>query len=214
MVDARLTKKLHGSEGPILLDVAFSLEPRRITTLLGRSGAGKTSILRMLAGLTRPDEGRISADKELWFDSSKGVEVSPQDRRLGLVFQDMNLFPNMTVEGNLRFALRPDQDPGIVAELLETTKLSRLAARYPSALSGGQKQRVALARALVPEPRLLLLDEPLSALDEEARAELQEELLRMHERRGFTALLVSHDRAEISKMSTAVLTLRDGRLMS
>lgn len=119
----------------------------------------------------------------------------------------------MTVEGNLRFALRTDQDPRIVGELLETTKLSRLASRHPATLSGGQKQRVALARALVPEPRLLLLDEPLSALDEEARVELQEELLRLHERRGFTALLVSHDRAEITKLSTAVLTLRDGRLL-
>jgi len=213
MIAAKLRKKMHGSEGEIALDVAFTLEPGRITTLFGRSGAGKTTVLRMLAGLTRPDAGRIAAGDEVWFDSAKQIETTPQSRRLGLVFQDLNLFPNMTVEGNLRFALRKNQDQKIVEELLETTKLSRLAARYPAALSGGQKQRVALARALVPEPQLLLLDEPLSALDEEARAELQEELLRLHGRRGFTALLVSHDRAEISKMSTAVLTLRDGRLM-
>jgi molybdate transport system ATP-binding protein len=214
MIDALLQKKLHGSERDIALDVAFRLEPGRITTLLGRSGSGKTTILRMLAGLTRPDAGRIVADDAVWFDSEKGIDAPPQSRRVGLVFQDFNLFPNMTVEGNLRFALRRDQDPRIVGELLAATKLSRLAARHPAALSGGQKQRVALARALVPEPRLLLLDEPLSALDEEARAELQEELLRLHGKRGFTALLVSHDRAEISKMSTAVLTLRDGRLLS
>ena len=213
MIDARLQKKLHGSEGDIALDVELKLERGRITTLLGRSGAGKTTILRMLAGLTRPDAGRIAAEGAVWFDFEEGIDAPPQSRRVGLVFQDFNLFPNMTVEGNLRFALRPDQDPRIVAELLETTGLSRLAARHPAALSGGQKQRAALARALVPEPRLLLLDEPLSALDEEARVELQEELLRLHERRGFTALLVSHDRAEITKMSTAVLTLRDGRLL-
>ena len=213
MIDARLQKKLHGAEGDIALDVDLKLEPGRITTLLGRSGAGKTTILRMLAGLTRPDAGRISAEEEVWFDSREGIDATPQSRRIGLVFQDFNLFPNMTVEGNLRFALRQGQDPRIVGDLLETTGLSRLAARHPATLSGGQKQRVALARALVPEPRLLLLDEPLSALDEEARAELQEELLHLHERRGFTALLVSHDRAEISKLSTAVLTLRDGRLL-
>jgi len=212
MLQARLKKRLHGSEDDIHLDVALDLEAGRITTLLGRSGSGKTTILRMLAGLTRPDAGRITGGGTVWFDPQDGIDVAPQSRRVGLVFQDFNLFPNMTVAGNLRYALRPDQDPRTVEEMLEATKLSRLAHRHPAALSGGQKQRVALARALVPEPRLLLLDEPLSALDEEARIELQEELLRLHERRGFTALLVSHDRAEISKLSTAVLTLRDGRL--
>lgn len=214
MIEAVLKKKLHGAEGELALDVSLKLEAGRITTLLGRSGAGKTTILRMLAGLARPDAGRIAADGAVWFDSAKGLETPPQNRRVGLVFQDFNLFPNMTVEENLRFALRAGQDPGVVSALLETTKLSRLAERYPARLSGGQKQRVALARALVPEPKLLLLDEPLSALDEEARLELQDELLRLHERRGFTALLVSHDRAEISRMSTAVLTLRDGVLRS
>lgn len=210
MIEARLKKRLHGSEGDFALDVSFALEAGRITTLLGRSGAGKTTLLRMLAGLADADSGRIAAGAEVWFDSDRGISLPPQRRRVGLVFQDFNLFPNMTVSENLRFALRPDQPGTIVDELLEMTKLSRLAARYPARLSGGQKQRVALARALVPEPRLLLLDEPLSALDEEARIELQEELLRLHARRGFTALLISHDRAEISKMSTAVLTLRDG----
>lgn len=212
MLKARLLKNLHTTDGPLLLEADFELARGAVTTLFGRSGAGKTTILRMLAGLTLPDAGRLECEGEVWFDAASGADAPPQSRRVGFVFQDHALFPNMTVSENLRFALRPDQDGRAVDAMLEVAGLSSLARRYPENLSGGQKQRVALARCLVPEPVLLLLDEPLSALDEEARTELQDEFLRLHRARKFTALLVSHDRAEISKLSTTVLVLSRGRV--
>jgi molybdate transport system ATP-binding protein len=211
-LSARIDKRLLSAEGPLALSVELSLSAGEVVTLFGRSGSGKTTILRTLAGLSRPDAGRIECGGRLWLDTARGVDAPPQERRAGMVFQDAALFPTMTVRENLRFALQPGQDARAADELLELVGLSALAARRPASLSGGQRQRVALARALVPEPAVLLLDEPLSALDEEARAELQDELLRLHKRRRFTALLVSHDRAEISKLSTRVLTLSDGRL--
>ncbi len=212
MLKASLRKTLHTADGSLNLEADFELARGAVTTLFGRSGAGKTTLLRMLAGLTRPDAGRLECAGELWFDSPSGTDAPPQVRRVGFVFQDHSLFPNMTVEENLRFALRPDQDARAVDEMLALAGLTALARRYPAQLSGGQKQRAALARGLVPEPALLLLDEPLSALDEEARAELQDEFLRLHRERKFTALLVSHDRAEISKLSMTMLNLSRGRI--
>lgn len=214
MLKARLLKTLHTTDGPLLLDADFELARGAVTTLFGRSGTGKTAILRMLAGLTRPDGGRVVCADEVWFDATFGADLSPQRRRVGFVFQDHALFPNMTVEENLRFALRPGQEGRAVEEMLEISGLTALARRYPAKLSGGQKQRAAVARGLVGEPALLLLDEPLSSLDEEARAEIQDEFLRLHRSRRFTALLVSHDRAEISKLSTSVLVLSRGRIES
>jgi molybdate transport system ATP-binding protein len=214
MLRSTLRKTIDTAEGPLLLEADFELAPGGVTTLIGRSGSGKTTILRMLAGLTRPDAGRLTCAEEVWFDAGTGANFPPQRRRIGFVFQDDALFPTMTVEQNLRFALRPEQDPRAVESMLAITGLSSLARRYPAKLSGGQKQRVALARGLVPEPSVLLLDESLSALDGEARAELQDEFLRLHRERKFTALLVSHDRAEISKLSTSVLVLSGGRLAS
>ncbi|MDE2490237.1 MAG: ATP-binding cassette domain-containing protein [Elusimicrobia bacterium] len=207
MIRADLTKRIETVDGPRDLRARFELAPGEVTALVGPSGSGKTTLLRMLAGLTRPDAGRLECGGRAWFDAEAGLDVPPQRRRVGFVFQDHALFPNMTVAENLRYALRPDQNPRAADEMLARAGLEALARRRPERLSGGQKQRVALARALVPEPGLMLLDEPLSALDEDARAELQEELLRLHRARRFTALAVSHDRAEIAKLSTSVLRL-------
>lgn len=211
MVSVEARKRLHTDDGDVELDVRLRLPAGEITGLFGRSGAGKTTILRMIAGLERPDAGRIAAGKAVWFDDS-GIDAPPQARRIGMVFQDGALFPNMTVEDNLRFALRSGQADGIVGELLDATGLTALARRRPGTLSGGQRQRVALARALTPEPEILLLDEPLSALDDESRAQLQDVILSQHSRRRFTALLVSHNRAELARLATRVLTLAGGRI--
>jgi molybdate transport system ATP-binding protein len=209
---ADLTKRIETADGPLDLRARFELSPGAVTALVGRSGSGKTTLLRLLAGLTRPDAGRLECGGAVWFDADARVDVPPQRRRVGFVFQDRALFPNMTVEENLRYALKPGQDGRAVAELLALAGLSSLARRRPARLSGGQAQRVALARSLVPEPGLLLLDEPLSALDPDARAELQAEFLRLHRARRFTALLVSHDRAEVARLSTASLVLSGGRV--
>ena len=189
------------------LELALEVEAATVA-LVGPSGAGKSTVLRAIAGLTRPSRGSISLGEETWLSSERRVDLDPEDRSVGFVFQEYALFPHMSVRRNIAYGGTKRVD-----ELLARLDIEALADAKPGQLSGGERQRVALARALARDPRVLLLDEPLSALDEEARDELQEELLRLHERRGFTALLVSHDRAEISRLSTAALTLRDGRLL-
>jgi molybdate transport system ATP-binding protein len=212
MIRLSLRKRLHTSRGEIDLETALEIGPGELIALFGPSGSGKTTLLRMLAGLTRPDAGRIEADGEVWFDADKGIDLPPQQRRVGMVFQDYALFPNMTVRGNLEFALKDRRHSDRVDAILEATHLTELAARRPETLSGGQKQRVALARALVSEPRLLLLDEPLSALDPHMRALLQEEILALQRRFSLAAILVSHDVAEVHRLATRVYCLEDGRI--
>ncbi len=196
------------------MDLALNLDipPGEFVTLFGKSGAGKTTLLRLLAGLTDPDEGMLKVDGETWFDSARGINLAPQKRKTGFVFQDYALFPNMTVRGNLEFALDNPRDRVRVDELLETMGLGALQGRRPTELSGGQRQRVALARALVRQPRLLLLDEPLSALDAETRLRLQDEILRIHRSFGITTLLVSHDLGEVFKLASRVLVIERGRV--
>jgi len=212
MIEFAAQKHLHTTEGEIRLDVAFRVEAGEFITLFGKSGAGKTTLLRILAGLTEPEAGRIVVDGEVWLDSAAGIALPPQQRKVGFVFQDYALFPNMTVRGNLEFALDDGQDKQLVDELLDLTGLAELQGRKPAALSGGQRQRVALARALARKPRLLLLDEPLSALDGETRLRLQDEILKLHRLFGITTLIVSHDLAEVFKLSDRVLMLEQGRV--
>jgi len=212
MIEFAAQKALHTAEGNIRLDVAFRVAAGEFITLFGKSGAGKTTLLRILAGLTEAEAGRIVVDGEVWFDSDAGIALPPQQRKVGFVFQDYALFPNMTVRGNLEFALEDGQDKQLVDELLDLTGLTELQGRKPVALSGGQRQRVALARALARKPRLLLLDEPLSALDGETRLRLQDEILKLHRLFGITTLIVSHDLAEVFKLADRVLLLEQGRI--
>jgi len=212
MIRLSLRKRLHTSRGDLELDTALDIAPGEFIALFGPSGSGKTTLLRMLAGLTRPDGGRIEVDGETWFDSAAGINRSPQRRRVGMVFQDYALFPNMTVRGNLEFALQDRRQRERVDAILEATHLTELALRRPDTLSGGQKQRVALARALVSGPSLLLLDEPLSALDPSMRARLQDEILTLQRRFSIAAILVSHDIAEVHRMAGRVYCLEDGRI--
>jgi molybdate transport system ATP-binding protein len=210
MIEVALQKKLSASMGEMLLEVAFKIEKGSLVTLYGKSGAGKTSILRMLAGLLRPDEGRIWVNGTVWYDAKQKICLKPQKRKVGLLFQDYALFPNMTVRGNLEFALEKGQDRKTVSEIIEVMELGELQLRKPQTLSGGQKQRVALARALVHLPEILMLDEPLSALDAEMRQKLQDYILKVHREYQLTTILVSHDLSEILKMSNQVLVLEQG----
>jgi molybdate transport system ATP-binding protein len=209
MIRFALTKRLHAATGPMLFRVEEEIPDGEFVALTGASGAGKTTLLRMLAGLTAPDAGAISASGERWFDSASGFSLPTRRRELGFVFQDAALFPHMTVRENLAFAAGRG-GRGLVEELLGMAELGLLQDRRPATLSGGQQQRVALARALVRRPKLLLLDEPLSALDREARGKLQDELLAFHDRFRMTVLMVSHDVPEIFRLAGRVLSLEAG----
>ncbi|HNP95610.1 MAG TPA: ATP-binding cassette domain-containing protein [Cyclobacteriaceae bacterium] len=204
----RLAKDLRGVSGILKINIDLEIEAGKLVTLYGESGVGKTSILRMISGLLQPDEGLIQVGDATWFDSSKKINSKPQKRDVGLVFQDYALFPNMTIRENLEFAT--DKDDPVIDELLSLMELEDLQDRKSDTLSGGQKQRVALARALVRKPKLLLLDEPLSALDRKMRAKLQEYILSVHRKFALTTILVSHETTEIFKLSDEVLVLKEG----
>lgn len=167
----------------------------------------------MLAGLLQPDSGNIEVEGKTWFNSERKTNLAPQKRKLGFLFQDYALFPNMTVRENLEFALSKRQKTTIVEELLEVMDLNAMADRKPELLSGGQKQRIALARALVPQPKVLLLDEPLSALDGDMRSRLQGFILQAHQKFNLTTVLVSHDAGEILRLSDHMLTLSKGKII-
>lgn len=209
-MDFQLTKRLQGAEGDFLLDVDLRVEEGEFLTLFGRSGAGKTTLLRCLAGLEMPDSGTLRVNGDTWFDASRGIALPPQQRHVGFVFQDYALFPSMTVRSNLEFALRKGSNRNRIDELIAMMELGELQHRKPAMLSGGQKQRVALARALAAAPRLLLLDEPLSALDQETRLRLQDEILRLQRHFGLTTVLVSHDVSEVYKLSRRVIVIESG----
>jgi molybdate transport system ATP-binding protein len=163
----------------------------------------------MLAGLTSPDEGSIRVNGEVWYDSSKKINLKIRHRNIGYVFQDYALFPNMTVLQNIEYSL-DKSNKSLSREIIEVFNLEKLIHRKPHMLSGGQRQRVALARALVRKPHILLLDEPLSALDNEMRNRLQDEILHAHKELNVTTLLVSHDIPEVFKLSDWVYVLEEG----
>jgi molybdate transport system ATP-binding protein len=214
MLECSLTHTLHGSEGTINLSVDFSAENSDVISIYGKSGSGKTTILRMIAGLTKPESGRIIVNGECWFDHKKGIDVPPQKRRAGLVFQDYALFPHMTVRKNLVYAVGRGEDKAIVDSLLHLMGLTELSGRYPNRLSGGQQQRVALARALAAGPRMLLLDEPLSALDPAMRTGLQHELENAFKTIPICTIMVSHDPGEIIRLSKKILHIDNGKIIA
>jgi molybdate transport system ATP-binding protein len=210
MISFALTMTLHTPDGPAQLQAGAELGSG-FTSLFGPSGAGKTTLLRMLAGLAKPESGHIVVNGQTWFDAKARICLPPQQRAIGFVFQDYALFPNLSVRENVAYATGKEASSW-VDELLALTGLSGLQERMPARLSGGQKQRVARARALARKPDLLLLDEPLSALDSAARRQMQDDMLRLQERLGFTALLVTHDLGEVFRLSRHVLRLEAGRI--
>jgi molybdate transport system ATP-binding protein len=195
------------------LEVDLQLHPGELLALTGPSGSGKTTVLRILAGLENRAKGQLVFQGEVWQDSSKRIFLPPQQRSIGVVFQDYALFPNMNVVQNLRFALPKAADGALIEELLEVMDLQDLRNALPFELSGGQQQRVALARALVRRPKLLLLDEPLSALDTHMREHLQTYILELHQRYALTSLLISHHPEEIQRLADRVLMMEKGKIV-
>lgn len=206
-------KTLQTADGKLPLDVSFSVEKGQFITIYGNSGAGKTTILRILAGLTDTEKSLIEVEGAWWNNTDKKIVLPVQKRSVGFVFQDYALFPNLTVRENLAFALQKGHDNNIVNELLELMELQYLQNSKPQHLSGGQKQRVALARAIVRKPKILLLDEPLSALDDEMRFKLQDYILKAHQYYQLTTILVSHHLPEIFKLSDHVILLDKGKII-
>ena len=212
MIEIDIQKKLYSAQGEFILDLQLNIQQGEFISLFGESGAGKTTMLRCLAGLETPETGSIVVNGDSWFDNKKGILLHARQRRAGYMFQDYALFPNMTVRGNLEFALRPGASKLRVSELIALMGLGDLQQRKPDTLSGGQKQRVALARALASEPRLLLLDEPFSALDHATSVRLQDEVLRLQRHFGLTTVMVSHDVSEVYKLSRRVIVIEHGRI--
>ena len=211
MLDIWLRKRLEN----FTLELELTVLPG-ITALFGRSGAGKSMTLTCVAGLARPDAGRIKLNGDVLYDSEKNINLPPQRRAVGYVMQDYLLFPHLSVAQNIAFGLRGlsrAQKVGVVAEALQRVGLAGFEPRRPRELSGGQQQRVALARALVTRPRLLLLDEPFSALDGPTRALLRSDLLRLQAELGLPALFVTHDLGEAYLLADQIAVVEAGRLL-
>ncbi len=207
MITIDINKKLHGSSG--IMDLAVDLEIREgdFVALAGQSGSGKTTLLRILAGFEEA-KGTIKVADKVWQDAK--ISLKPQSRGIGFVFQDYALFPNMTIEENLLFVAK---DKALASHLLEVTGLWSLKNRMPNTLSGGQQQRVSLCRALMSRPKVLLMDEPLSALDPQMRTKLQYEILTLHKEFGTTSIMVSHDPSEIYRLAGRVIVLNQGHII-
>lgn len=200
-----------------LRDVSLAIDEGEFVVLLGPSGCGKTTLLRSIAGLIRPSSGSILIDGKLVFSSSNEIDVKPNKRPIGMVFQNYALWPHMTVSSNVSYPLRAQHRKDLIAtgrheQVLELVQCSMLAQRYPSQLSGGQQQRIALARALSAEPAVMLLDEPLSNLDAQLRLDLRQELRVLHQRVGFTGVYVTHDQGEALHLGGRVIVMNQGRI--
>jgi molybdate transport system ATP-binding protein len=206
MININVQKWLKGASGRMELDISLSIKEGSFVSILGKSGSGKTTLLRILAGLEGA-RGDIDVSGEMWL--SKNQSIHPRERSIGFVFQDYALFPNMSVKENLLFA---NKDEKLATKLLNMIELQRLKDTLPTTLSGGQQQRVSICRALMRKPKVLLLDEPLSALDMQMREKLQGEILELHKTFKTTTIMVSHSPNEIYKMSDFVALIEDGKV--
>lgn len=202
MIDVNIAKSL----GAFELDVAFSA-PSGVTAIFGRSGSGKTSVVNAVAGLLRPDAGRITVHDTVLFDRHERVDVPTHKRRIGYVFQDARLFPHMTVARNLHYGGAHDAQ-----NVIDVLGLGDLLDRMPAGLSGGEKQRVALGRALMCDPQILLMDEPLAALDAPRKAEILPYIERLRDLVRMPILYVTHDASEVARLATTLVVLDQGRV--
>lgn len=203
MLNIDIHKVLHGSQGQMNLDVKIDIKQGEFVVLMGESGSGKTTLLRVLAGLEKA-EGSIVVGGNRWDN------IAPQKRQIGFVFQDYALFENMSVEENLLFV---NNDKKLVQKLLSLTELTGLASRNVKSLSGGQKQRVSFCRAMMNKPNLLLMDEPLSSLDEKMRIILQIEINKLHKEFCTTTIMVSHDAETSYQLADRIIVLNQGKVI-
>lgn len=208
MIEIKINKPLHGSNGTMNLDIDLNINKGEFVALSGLSGSGKTTLLRILAGLENAT-GTLKIDNEYWLNEKYSKDS--QKRDIGFVFQDYALFPNFTVLQNLLYVKK---DKELAKHLLDMTDMYELKDRYPNSLSGGQKQRVSLCRALMNKPKLLLMDEPLSALDPQMRTKLQNEILTLHKEFNTTTIMVSHDPSEMYRLASRVLVLDYGKIVN
>jgi molybdate transport system ATP-binding protein len=212
MIKLKFKREMHTPLGKEWLDLDLNIAQGEFVTLFGQSGAGKTTILRVLAGLTEPQEGHIEVDGAIWFDSSTKINCPVQQRKAGFVFQENSLFPHMTVRENLEYACDGKQEHSSIKEWIVTMGLKGLEDQKPDKISGGQKQRVALIRALINQPKILLLDEPLTDLDMNARLNLQDEIIKVYQKTKITTILVSHDLSEVFKLSKKIFVIDHGKI--
>ncbi len=210
-IDAKIDLATQGGTKEAHYKLAIKKED--LVVVFGSSGAGKTTLLRLIAGLEKPKSGVIKVFDEIWFDSDKNIDIPTQKRGVGFVFQDYALFPKMSIKENILYACKTQKQMESVSKFLELVELKELKDKYPNQLSGGQKQRVALIRALIGEPKILLLDESLSALDEELRGRLQDELLEIINQYKTTTLFVSHDKSEAIKLGDKIAVVADGKVV-
>lgn len=207
MLKIQVNKKLKDFS----LDVSLHMENEMIV-LFGPSGSGKTTLLNILAGLSRPDKGEMIRDQTVIFQNHK-VFLSPRERKIGYLFQDYALFPHLTVEQNIRYGIPKKNTPPFLQKWIWSTGIQNLLKKHPDQISGGEKQRVALARALAPQPHLLLLDEPFSALDAATRARCQDELLYIHRKWKIPIILVTHDEKEAMKLAERIYYIEKGKIV-
>jgi len=208
MIKIDISKKLHGANGEMDLKINLEIKQGEFVALAGLSGSGKTTLLRILAGL-EDAKGTLEIDNNIWLNEK--FCLASQKREIGFVFQDYALFPNFSVLDNLLYV---NKDKELANYLLKMTELEELKNRFPQTLSGGQKQRVSLCRALMNRPKILLMDEPLSALDSEMRTKLQNEILTLHKEFNTTTIMVSHDPSEIYRLANRVVILNFGGIIN
>jgi molybdate transport system ATP-binding protein len=204
MISIDIEKKLKTYQGKQILRVARRFPAGSITKIYGPSGAGKTTFLKVIAGFIKPEKGKITVDKTTWLDTASGISAPPQKRGVGFVFQDYALFPNMTVKEHLEYATK---DAPWIERLLMIGKLETLTRHKPEHLSGGQQQRLAILRALAIKPKLLLMDEPFSAIDPEMKSALINDLKQLFDELGATVLIVSHSPQELEGLTDLELMI-------
>ncbi len=201
------------ARGDFAIKVAFQVGAG-LTALFGPSGAGKTSVLNMIAGVLKPARGRIAVDGNVLFDSAAGIDLKPEARRVGYIFQDARLFPHMSVENNLvyGYALNVDGRYATPDQIIDLLGIRALLNRRPFSLSGGEQQRVAIGRAILASPHLLLMDEPLASLDDARKQEILPYIERLRDELKIPILYVTHARAEVDRLAAAVIVIENGRV--